>query len=68
MDLASSKEKKFFEGVLDKYLLELGILEDVYITARYIIRAFPQKEALRLLKVVEEIIQKGPTKFWFKEV
>jgi len=62
LDLASSKEKKFFEGVLDKYLLELGILEDAYITARYIIRAFSQKEALRLLKVVEEIIQKWPTK------
>ena len=44
--------------VLDKYLLELGILEDAYITSRYVVREYRKEEAEKLLKVVEDVIKK----------
>lgn len=52
------KDKRFYiKTVLDKYLFELGILEDAYITSRYILREFKKEEAERLLKVVREVIE-----------
>ena len=44
--------------VLDKYLLELGILENAYITSRYVVREYRKEEAEKLLKVVEDVIKK----------
>lgn len=62
LEISPSEEKKFFQEVFDKFLLELGLLEDAYITARYILRTFTQKEAAILIKVVEEIIKACPIK------
>lgn len=56
-DLASEEEKPTLKQILDNYLLELGMLEDAYITSRYVIREFRKEEAERLLSVVEEVIQ-----------
>jgi HEPN domain-containing protein len=43
--------------VLEKYLLELGMLEDSYITSRYVMREFTKQEAEKLTKSVKEIIE-----------
>ena len=39
------------------YILELGILEDAYITSRYIMREFRKEEAEKLKETVEEVIK-----------
>jgi len=44
------------ENLLTKYLLELGILEDAYITSRYIAREFRRGEVERLRVMVEEVV------------
>jgi len=61
IELGIEEEKKIFQQLLRKYLLELGTLEDAYITSRYILREFSKKEAMRLEKVVNEVIEKCPT-------
>ncbi len=55
-DLASENRKSSVEGILEKYLLELGVLEDAYITSRYIMREFTKQEVERLAKAVKEIM------------
>ena len=45
---------------LDKYLLELGILEDAYISSRYVTREFRKEEVERLRKAVEETMRNVP--------
>ena len=45
------------KALLDKYILELGMLEDAYITSRYIMREFREKEVGKLREAVEEMIK-----------
>ncbi len=56
-DLAPEEEKSTIRQMLNKYLLELGMLEDAYITSRYVMREFKREEAETLMKVVEEVIK-----------
>ncbi len=44
------------ESLMDKYELELSLLEDAYITSRYIPKEFSESEVRKLLKAVEEIV------------
>ena len=44
-------------ALLDKYLLELGTLEDAYITSRYLLREFRKEEVERLGAVVKEMME-----------
>ncbi|MCS7365673.1 MAG: HEPN domain-containing protein [archaeon GB-1867-035] len=55
-----SSEKGRIQELLDTYLLELGILEDAYITSRYIGREFRKKEVEKLEKAVMEIMKSVP--------
>ena len=43
--------------LLNRYILELGMLEDAYITSRYIMREFRKEEVKKLRKAVEEVIR-----------
>lgn len=45
------------KDTLDKYLLELGMLEDAYISSRYITREFRKEEVEKLRKAVEETMR-----------
>ncbi|MGC8544297.1 MAG: HEPN domain-containing protein [Vulcanisaeta sp.] len=55
-DIVSSDKKRVVSELLDKYLFELGVLEDAYIGAKYVPREYTRKEAERLIKVVNEIM------------
>jgi len=55
-DLAPEEEKTSINRILNTYLLELGILEDSYITSRYVTREFKNEEAQRLTTVVKEVM------------
>ena len=57
MDLSSEKEKLVIKNLLENYLLELGILEDAYITSRYVMREFKREEVEKLMRVVEEVMK-----------
>jgi len=50
-------EDKEILSVLTKFSVELGSLEDAYITARYIARSYSLEEINRLKKTVEEVIK-----------
>ncbi len=56
-DLAVENKKPAITSTLENYLLELGVLEDAYITSRYITREFTKQEAEKLTKAVKEIIK-----------
>jgi HEPN domain-containing protein len=56
-DVVPENMKSIVKGVLENYLMELGVLEDAYITSRYVMREFTKQEAERLLKVVKEMIK-----------
>lgn len=56
-DLAPESKKSKMKGLLESYLLELGVLEDAYITSRYVPRDFTRQEAERLMKAVKEIME-----------
>jgi len=56
-DSAEGEEKSAIRSLIDKYLFELGVLEDAYITSRYVMREFRKEEAERLMKVVEEVMK-----------
>lgn len=56
-DLASEDKRSRVKGMLEKYLLELGMLEDAYITSRYVMREFTKQEVERLAKAVKEIME-----------
>ena len=45
------------KNLLENYLLELGMLEDAYITSRYVMREFKREEAEKLMRVVEEVMK-----------
>ena len=40
LDLVSEKRKTTIKNIMENYLLELGMLEDGYITSRYVMREF----------------------------
>jgi HEPN domain-containing protein len=48
--------KTVLKEILDKYLLEFGMLEDAYISSRYITREFRKEEVERLREAVEAVI------------
>lgn len=56
-DLAPEEERATVKQILDSYLLELGMLEDAYITSRYVRREFRKEEAEMLMKVVKEVMK-----------
>ena len=43
-------------NLLSRFSVELGALEDAYITSKYVARSYSREEAERLKKVVEEVI------------
>lgn len=43
--------------MLQKHILELGMLEDAYITSRYIMREYTKEETEKLTKTVKEIME-----------
>jgi len=45
------------KGVLESYLLELGVLEDAYITSRYVMREFTRQEVEKLTRAVKEMMR-----------
>lgn len=45
------------KSVLENYLLQLGLLEDAYITSRYVMREFTVQEVEKLEKAVKEIMK-----------
>ena len=45
------------KGVLVDYAIELGVLEDAYITSRYIAREYSEGEARRVYQVVGEVMR-----------
>ena len=55
--LVPESKKPVVKSVLEKYLLELGMLEDAYITSRYVMREFSRGEVERLTSAVKEIMK-----------
>ena len=55
--LVSESKKSVVKGILESYLLELGVLEDAYITSRYVMREFTKREAEKLTLAVKEIMK-----------
>ena len=56
-ETTSQEAQSSITGLLEKYLLELGVLEDAYITTRYVMREYKREEADRLMKVVKEVMK-----------
>ena len=55
--LVSENKKSAVNGILESYLPELGVLEDAYITSRYVMREFTKGEAEKLTLAVKEIMK-----------
>jgi HEPN domain-containing protein len=58
--LVPENKKPAVKSVLEKYLLELGMLEDAYITSRYVMREFTKGEVERLTSAVVEVMKIVP--------
>lgn len=56
-DLVPKNKESTIKGILENYLLELGMLEDAYITSRYVMREFTKQEVEKLAKAVKEIMK-----------
>lgn len=56
-NLVPENKRNAIKRVLDSYSLELGMLEDAYITSRYVMREFTKQEIEKLTKAVKEIIK-----------
>jgi HEPN domain-containing protein len=56
-ELESNEKKTSTKQVLNNYLFELGMLEDAYITSRYVMREFSREEAQRLARTVKEVMK-----------
>ncbi|MBM4400601.1 MAG: HEPN domain-containing protein [Crenarchaeota archaeon] len=56
-DLVPENKNSTIKGILESYLLELGMLEDAYITSRYVMREFTKQEVEKLTKAVKEIMK-----------
>jgi HEPN domain-containing protein len=57
LDLVVEKRKTIIKNVMEDYLLELGMLEDGYITSRYVMREFKKPEVEKLTIAVKEIMK-----------
>jgi HEPN domain-containing protein len=55
--LAETTDSNEIRRLVSKYAVELGSLEDAYITSRYMTRQYFQEEVDRLRAVVEEVMQ-----------
>ena len=53
-ELTGSEE---IEGLLSRFSIELGALEDAYVTSRYVAREYRSVEIEKLSKVVDEVIE-----------
>lgn len=53
----AQEERSAIKHILDTYLMDLGVLEDAYITSRYVMRDFRREEAERLARVVREVME-----------
>ena len=58
-DIVPNDKRQVVSELLDRYLFELGVLEDAYIGARYVPREYTKEEAERLINVVNEIMNSG---------
>jgi HEPN domain-containing protein len=56
-ELVPENKKSTIKGILENYLMELGILEDAYITSRYVMREFTKQEVEKLTKAVKEMMK-----------
>lgn len=56
-ELLPENRKSAVRRILEKNLLELGTLEDAYITSRYIMREFTKQEAEKLTRTVKKIMK-----------
>lgn len=56
--IAPESKREIIRILISKYILELGVLEDAYITSRYIMRNFERAEVERLKKAVVEVMSK----------
>ncbi|MEM1507962.1 MAG: HEPN domain-containing protein [Candidatus Bathyarchaeia archaeon] len=56
--IAPENKRGAIRALLNKNILELGILEDAYITSRYVMRDFGREEVERLKKAVVELMNK----------
>ena len=57
LEFALEDKKPKIRSVLKRYALELGMLEDAYITSRYVMRDFTKEEAEKLSAAVREIMK-----------
>jgi HEPN domain-containing protein len=56
-ELVPEDKKSTIKSVLENYLLELGMLEDAYITSRYVMREFTKQEVGKLTRAVKEMME-----------
>jgi len=56
-ELVPEDKRSCVKKILEDYLLELGMLEDAYITSRYLMREFTRQEVEKLADAVKEIIK-----------
>lgn len=56
-EIAPENKKSLIKNMLQNYLLELGVLEDAYITSRYVMREFTKQETEKLTRAVKEIMK-----------
>jgi len=55
-EISEAKCKGRLEELLKNYALELGTLEDAYITSRYGVRDYEEEEAKRIVSAVKVIV------------
>ena len=55
--LVPKDKKSAIESILKNYFMELGMLEDAYVTSRYVTREFTTEEVETLTKTVREIMK-----------
>ncbi|MEM3448456.1 MAG: HEPN domain-containing protein [Nitrososphaerota archaeon] len=55
--VVAENRRDIVKSVLEKYMLELSVLEDASITSRYVMRNFTRNEVERLVKGVKEIMK-----------
>ena len=57
MRTVPDNKKTIIGNILENCTLELGMLEDAYITSRYVMREFTKKEAEKLTSAVKETMK-----------
>ena len=56
-EVLSGEARERVRTLLSAYLMELGVLEDAYITSRYVVREYTRDEVEILVKIVDEVIR-----------